>query len=251
MSIEKESTSQSKLENQASVREQVAPPPICALTPFTLQDFPDHTACILWFAGCNMRCLYCHNPDIVLRNRPIVPIGEIFAFLQSRQKFLDGVVFSGGECTMFPGLIDLICHIKRLGFKIKLDTNGINPSVVKELIELELIDFIALDYKAPERHFERVTGRKHGFELFHETLSFLCQSGLACEIRTTVHTALLNERDIRAIIADLESCGYQGNYYIQNFVNTKTLGNLEEQERLLDFKLLPSPRNIKIIARNF
>jgi len=101
------------------------------ITPFTLLDYPDEVACIVWMSGCNLRCVYCHNPDIVL-GRGDKEQAELFVFLKARQGKLTSVVFSGGEATFCPILPDLVRKTKEMGFKTKLDTNGGNPKVIRD-----------------------------------------------------------------------------------------------------------------------
>jgi pyruvate formate lyase activating enzyme len=225
-------------------------PPIYDITPFTLQDFPNLSACILWFIGCNFRCLYCHNPDIVLTNKGKKHVNEIWHFLQSRQKLLEGVVVSGGECTLYPGLKLFLEKVRSLNFKIKLDTNGTNPTMIKSLCEQKLIDYIALDYKAPAGKFLQITKCKNHKAVF-QTLDYLCSSNTPFEVRTTVHTSILNEDDINQIIIDLEARNFLGTYYLQNFTQCKTLFPLPDQKRELDFNLLHQPREFIIKARGF
>ncbi len=192
--------------------------PICDITAFTLQDFPDHTACIMWFAGCNMRCRYCHNPELIYGKKQALQWSEITAFLKSRLGLIDGVVLSGGECTLSPYITDFISMISEMGYKVKLDTNGLKPDILHHLLERKLLDFVALDYKAPFAKFSAVTGNaERDFQLFWRSLELLCEYAINSEIRTTVHTDLLNEGDIINIIQDLRKLGYKGNYYIQNF----------------------------------
>jgi len=120
------------------------------ITKFTTLDYKDHLACIIWFVKCNMRCSYCYNSRIV-EGEGILSNQEVFKFLKNRVGKLDGVVLSGGECTLNPDLLEICKEIKELGFKVKIDTNGLNPKLLSELISFGLIDFIALDYKAPSR----------------------------------------------------------------------------------------------------
>lgn len=225
---------------------------ICDITPFTLQDFPDHTACILWFGGCNMRCVYCHNPDLALGKKNKLPWNDIYKFLQQRKNLLDGVVLSGGECTNCPKLLEFIKILKDLGYKVKIDTNGLKPEILYKLAETSNVDFIALDYKAPKEKFVAVTG-KNKFEIFRRSLQFLCKSSIDFEVRTTVHTDLLNEKDIFSIIEDLDEQGFKGNYYIQNFQPTeKIMGDLpDKQKNKLDISLIKKPKNFKLLFRNF
>ena len=210
--------------------------PIYDITPFTMQDFPDKIACIIWLAGCNMRCDYCHNPAMI-RNKGQYDIGSVFAFLKKRQDILDAVVLSGGEATLFPDIIKCAKKIKSMGYAIKLDTNGTRPDIIKTLIEKGYIDYIALDYKAPEYKYTDISHHKH-FDHFHDTLKFLCQQDrVPFEIRTTVHTDLLNEQDIIHIIDDLDKQGYKAPYYVQNYHMTddrQSLAKLPKQQRILD-----------------
>ena len=113
--------------------------PIYSITPFTLLDYAHKSACILWFAGCNMRCLYCYNPEIVL-GKGSISFEKALGFLRSRKILLDGVVFSGGECLLHKNIIELIAEVKKMGFLVKIDTNGSQPKVLKSLIEKQLID---------------------------------------------------------------------------------------------------------------
>lgn len=199
--------------------------PIYSITPFTLLDYPDKTACILWFAGCNMRCLYCYNPDIVL-GKGKLSFKDALKFISSRKNLLDGVVLSGGECTLHKDLISLLQEIKKNGMLIKVDTNGTKPDVLQGLIQQNLIDYIALDFKSPSHKFAGIT-KADSFADFNNTLKLLVQSQFAFEVRTTVHTDLLNIQDIQHMSDYLESIGYTGNYYLQNYVNdSKTLGDM-------------------------
>ena len=101
-------------------------PTVYSLTPFTQLDYPDEMACIVWLAGCNMRCPYCYNPEIIFGNNN-KPWSEIKSFLEKRQGLLDAVVFSGGECTLHPDLELFCADAKALGYKVKIDSNGSSP----------------------------------------------------------------------------------------------------------------------------
>jgi pyruvate formate lyase activating enzyme len=224
-----------------------------ALTPFTLQDYPGCCACIVWVSGCNMRCSYCHNPQIVL-GTPQLPLDEVQRFLEQRSGLLDAVVFSGGEATSWPELPGLMRYAKQLGYAIKLDTNGLRPDVLTRLLDDQLLDAVALDYKAPFNKFRHIT-RTTAWQRFRTSLALLCrQPQLLAEIRTTVHTSLLNEDDINTIIADLMSLDYTGNYALQNYDNnrhTPTLAPLPPQTRLLDLTRINRPAGLNLIFRNF
>jgi pyruvate formate lyase activating enzyme len=201
---------------------------------FSSLDFPGRLCAILWFSGCNMRCPYCYNKDVVYGEKRIEE-EEILEFLKKRVGLLDGVSFTGGEATLYKNLISFSRKIKELGFEIKLDTNGLNFEVIKQMIDEKLVDYIALDFKAPPEKFEKVTKNKR-FDKYEKTLDFLIGSDVDFEVRTTVHTDLLDEGDINEIIKILYNKGYKGTYYLQNYFETdkETLGNIGPQKRKLD-----------------
>jgi len=213
--------------------------PIYDITPFTALDYPDHLAAIFWFAKCNMRCVYCYNKDIVFGEGKSTE-EEAIAFLQSRIGLLEAVVLSGGEATLYDGLVAFCKKIKQLKFKIKLDTNGLNPQMIQELVEKGLVDYIALDYKAPKEKYYEMTKDKH-FDRFSTTLNFLIQKQFDFEVRTTVHSDLLRVEEISRIIKDLIRRGYTGTYYLQPFVFTEnTIGRVKEEKNPFDRSQLSS-----------
>ena len=222
---------------------------IYALQKFSTLDFPDKLSAIIWFSGCNMRCLYCYNKDVVF-GKARYQEGEILNFLKSRVGLLDGVVITGGCATLYGNLVEFISKIKALGFAVKLDTNGLNFKVLKELIDKKLLDYVALDFKAPKSKFYEVTKSKD-FESFEKSLSLLINSNIEFEVRTTVHTDLLNEDDINQIIDILKAKKYQGIYYIQNFFNSpkETIGKLKAQKRVLNLDKID--KKIRVEFRNF
>ena len=221
--------------------------PIYSLTPFTLLDYPHKSACILWFAGCNMRCLYCYNPEIVL-GKGSFSFEEILSFLQARKNLLDAVVFSGGECLLHKNILPLISEVKKMGFLIKIDTNGSSPNVMQQLLDQNLIDYIALDYKAPKSKFQNIT-QSNLYDSFEKTLIIILKANISFEVRTTYHSDLLTEEDLKEMILYLESKNYVGNYYIQYFKNNvETLSKLEYSNNRIDCEKLATP-TIKIILR--
>lgn len=192
--------------------------PIYNITPFTLLDYPHKTACILWFAGCNMRCQYCYNPEIVF-GKGNFDFQEILLFLNKRKKLLQGVVLSGGECTIHKDIINIITEIKKLGFQIKLDTNGTQPRIIKKAIELKLIDYIALDFKGLNQ-YTSITKNKD-FHSFEKTLKYLIKINFQFEVRTTFHSDLISINELNNMANYLNNIGYKNTYYIQNFINQK------------------------------
>lgn len=216
------------------------------LTSFTHLDYPNHLSCIVWFSGCNMRCDYCYNKDIVFAKDGKYSYNDILDFLKTRVNLLEAVVLSGGEASSYE-LVPFCLKIKELGFKIKLDTNGTNFLHVKELIDLNLLDYVALDYKAPEAKFTQIT-HSNKFDEFSKTLDLLINSNVEFEARTTVHGDLLNSDDINKIIIDLKNRGYKNSYYIQEFLETEiNIGDLKRAKNKLDRSLLRN--DIEVIFR--
>ena len=206
--------------NELILQKESAAKPIYSLTPFTLLDYPHKSACILWFAGCNMRCLYCYNPEIVF-GKGTISFEKALQFLQSRKNLLDAVVFSGGECLLHKKSISFVTEVKKMNFLIKIDTNGSQPKILEELIQKKLINYVALDFKALPANFEKIT-QSELFIPFEKSLLLLIQSGIYFEVRTTVHSDLLKKKDIQGMISYLEDAGYTGDYFIQHFVNGAT-----------------------------
>ena len=203
------------------------------ITKFTHLDYPNHLACIIWFSGCNMRCDFCYNKDIVFAKDGQYSYEDVLEFLKTRVNLLDAVVLSGGEATSHD-LVEFCKQIKELGFLIKLDTNGTNYNSVKELLKLNLLDYMALDYKAPQEKFIQVT-HSNRYDEFSSTLNLLIQTDIEFEVRTTLHPDLLSVDDINAIINDLIFRGYDNKYYIQNFLLTEdNIGNLTRAEKSFD-----------------
>ncbi|MFC1571466.1 anaerobic ribonucleoside-triphosphate reductase activating protein [Candidatus Margulisiibacteriota bacterium] len=159
----------------------------------TLIDFPDEVACTLFLGGCNFRCFYCFNPDLVFNKDAGIKISEAEAleFLTERRSFLDGVCLTGGEPLMAgPELIAFLGKVKALGYKIKIDTNGAYPEVLQEMIDKKLIDYIAMDIKAPLGKYSEVAGVAVDLDKIKSSVELIKQSGLKHEFRTTVFSGL-------------------------------------------------------------
>jgi pyruvate formate lyase activating enzyme len=220
------------------------PFPIYDVTPFSLLDYPEYPSAIIWFAGCNMQCQYCYNPDIVF-SKGKQSIKETLDFLKRRQGLLEGVVLSGGEATEYHGLQKFCESVKALGYKIKLDTNGINTTMIKSLLEAKLIDFIALDYKAPRSKFYEIS-KNRNFNNFEDTLNYLFTCKANFEVRTTLHSDLLDEEDINSIIDDLANRGYANTYYIQKFqTGIATINNLQTPTKNFDKNMLSKALHVE------
>ena len=203
------------------------------LTRFTHLDYPEHLACIIWFTGCNMRCDYCYNSEIVFAKSGDYTMNDMLEFLKTRVGLLEGVVLSGGEATKYD-LVHFCQEIKKLDFSIKLDTNGTNPHAIKELLNLELLDYIALDYKAPRDKFTKIT-HSNDYDKFLDSLEIILKSKIEYEVRTTLHNDLLDVDDINSIIYDLKNRGYCKKYYLQKFLDTQTtIANLKKPSKVFD-----------------
>lgn len=220
------------------------------ITPLTFLDYPKKAACILWFTGCNLRCPYCYNPELVFGKGGG---RDEMAFLEERAGFLDAVVLSGGEATLNPDIEELCRNIKQLGYLIKVDTNGSNPQVIRHLLEQQLIDYVALDNKMPSTRSWRLPGGGFLFDHYQETLHVLQLHQLPHEVRTTVHPGLLDEADILQMIRETKNLGYNDTYYLQLFFSEgkATIGKLQPPTRRYDRRLLDDMSPLKIGYRNF
>ena len=217
------------------------------ITKFTTTDYAGHLSCIIWFIGCNLRCLYCYNDDIVYSKNGKYDLKEVLLFLKSRVGLLDSVVLSGGEASIH-NLIPLCKTIKRLGFKIKLDTNGSNLRQIRELINLKLIDYIAIDFKATKDKFKKIVGIGI-YDNFIKTIKFLIKIDFNFELRTTVNTNLIDEEDVNNIIITISKLGYKNIYYLQNFLETSSnIGNISDGKKIN--KQLIDSKDLVIQYRN-
>lgn len=197
-----------------------------------------------------MACSYCHNPELVKGELAKLPAHQVVEFLESRKGLLEGVVLSGGECMMSAQLPEFAGYLKSLGYKIKIDTNGTNPDMLAQMLGAGLIDYVALDFKAPRELFEGIT-QFEGYDLLERSLTLLMAAGIGLEVRTTVHADLLEEADINTILQRLGALGYRGNYYAQNFRSGATLGNVGEPIANLDLSAIQTPPGIALHMRGF
>ncbi len=160
------------------------------LQKLTLLDFPGKVACTLFTKGCNMRCPFCHNASLVVRANEQQPYenGELLEFLKKRFGLLDGVAITGGEPTLWPGLYDFIAELKKIGYEVKLDTNGTRPEVIKSLVADNLVDYIAMDIKNCREKYGKTVGFDESYDLSHidESIEFLMSGNVDFEFRTTV-----------------------------------------------------------------
>ena len=174
---------------------------IGGLQKFSFIDYPGKTAAIIFTQGCNFKCSYCHNPQLVYPSlfQVSIPEEEIFAFLESRKTQLDGVVITGGEPTLQSDLTEFITKVKDMGFLIKLDTNGSNPKVLEQIIKQKLINFIAMDIKAPFDKYNSVCCVPVNIENIKLSINLIKKSGINFLFRTTYDKTKLFDKDIQTM----------------------------------------------------
>ncbi|MEI6102298.1 MAG: anaerobic ribonucleoside-triphosphate reductase activating protein [Eubacteriales bacterium] len=158
----------------------------CGLTKTSTLDYPGKIAAVLFAPLCNYDCFYCHNRALLEKEAPLMDPKEITDFLDKRQGLVDAVVLTGGEATLQSGLVDFAKMLKDKGYLVKLDTNGSNPDVVQKLIDGKLLDYVALDYKAPWDRYTEICGKGADSEAVKKTIDFLVDAGFDFELRTTV-----------------------------------------------------------------
>jgi len=196
---------------------------ICALQKTTLIDYPGHVAATVFTAGCNFRCPWCYSKELVLPEliaaQPVIPPEEILEFLKGKQGLLEGVVLCGGEPTLHSDLPEFIKKIKDLGFLVKLDSNGSNPKMLKDLIDQKLVDYVAMDIKLPKERYSLVFGGKLSVEDIEESIRILKNSDIDFEFRTTVAPEVHTPGDLGEMAHWIgqEVPGRPPKYFLQNF----------------------------------
>lgn len=189
---------------------------ISGLQKTTLLDYPGHVAATVFLGGCNFRCPFCHNGDL-LDGGGDEPFSEedVLAFLKKRAGLLEGVCITGGEPTLHEGLEEFIIRVRRLGLKVKLDTNGYRPGVLKRLCQSSLLSYVAMDVKAGRGNYGTAAGLP-GIDIkrIEESVSFLLSGTVPYEFRTTVVKELHSDRDFEDIARWIKGCRA---YYLQSY----------------------------------
>ncbi len=190
---------------------------IGGLQKLSLIDFPGLVSAVVFVQGCNFRCVYCHNRELVYPHlfREPIPDDVILSFLDSRKEVLDGVVVTGGEPLLQPDIESFLREVRRMGYRIKLDTNGSRPERLEALIGSGLVDYVAMDYKAPLRRYPDVTAAATDAAPVAVSAQMIADSGIHYEMRTTVFSGL-KEIDLLETAAELVSVGVES-YYLQVF----------------------------------
>jgi len=167
----------------------------------SLLDFPGRIASLVFFGGCNLTCPYCHNPGLVLDpgQYPDYPVEAVLEQLQSRRRFIDGVVVSGGEPTLDPGLLPFLREVKSFGLAVKLDTNGLRPEVLEQAVAEGLVDCVALDLKTAPARYGELHGGPVTIDGLQRSVRQLLAGAVDYELRTTCVPGLIEEADIHAI----------------------------------------------------
>lgn len=202
----------------------------------TLIDYPGRIATTVFTVGCSFRCPFCHNPELIRNSQLAVSSKmkkEFFDFLKKRKGKLEGVCITGGEPTIQPDLINFIKKIKKLGFLVKLDTNGTRPDVLRRVIVGHLVDFIAMDIKNQPKNYNKTTGIKGDIERIKLSVDLIKNSKIPYEFRTTVVPGLHSERDFDEIAKWLKGAD---SYYLQEY----------REERILDPRLKKKTKGKKI-----
>ena len=222
----------------------------------SLIDYPDNISAVLFTQGCNCRCIYCHNPELVTcepEGKEYMDLDYFWNFLEERGHLLDGVVITGGEPTLQPGIIDFIDKIKTINLKVKLDTNGSNFAVVKQLVRNNFVDYWAVDVKASFGKYEEIVQKGEVVEDVKKSINLIKQSENNHEFRTTVVPGYHDHQElgkIAKIITGAEK------YCIQNFRPDITLKEkLQEkrqfpEEKLGEFKGIADKYIGKVVIRN-
>jgi len=197
---------------------------ICGLQKTTLLDFPGHVAATIFTGGCNFRCPFCHNSDLLGNDAPpVYTVDEVLSFLSRRTGILEGVAITGGEPTLQPDLKDFILEVRKLGYQIKLDTNGYRPKVLEDLCENGLLDYVAMDIKTCRERYSELAGiASPDMEKIDESVNFLLNGSVPYEFRTTVVKELHSAGDFEKIGPWISGAS---RYFLQNFVDSGNVLN--------------------------
>lgn len=212
---------------------------IGGLQKLTLIDFPGKPAATVFLIGCNFRCPFCQNPELVdpekSKKQPVISQREFFKFLDSRKDFLEGVCITGGEPTIHKELFNFIKKIKQKGFLVKLDTNGDNPEMLEELLDNKLLDFVAMDIKSSPFNYNKTTGKKIDLAKIKKSIELIKNKGIDYEFRITVVPNLVKKKDIEEIAKWLKGIK---KFALQQFQNQKVLDKSFEKIKPYSDKII-------------
>ena len=197
------------------------------LQKMTLLDFPGHVACTVFLGGCDFRCPFCHNFELIDGTaEPIMDDTQLFSFLESRKGLIDGVAITGGEPCLHKDLLELIKKIREIGYPVKLDTNGYHPEMLKSIIDEGLVEYVAMDIKNSEEKYG-ITCGIDGIDMdrIKESIYILINSGIEYEFRTTVIKEFHEKEDFVKICEMIKGAK---RYFLQRFTDRDSVpyGNL-------------------------
>ena len=191
---------------------------IHGLQKLTLLDFPGRVACTVFLGGCDFRCPFCHNFELVDGSAPaIMDENELFAFLEKRRGLLDGVAITGGEPTLRADLPDLMRRVREMGYAVKLDTNGAHPGRLEEILKAGLADYVAMDIKNSKEKYALTAGADVDIDKISESVRILMASDVEYEFRTTVVRELHSPEDIKSIGEWITGAD---KYFLQSFTDS-------------------------------
>jgi pyruvate formate lyase activating enzyme len=191
--------------------------PVAGIQSITAIDFPGRLACVLFTRGCPWKCRYCHNDSLRFQGE-CMPWEEIETFLRERSGFLEGVVISGGEPTLHPELCGLLSWIRELGFSASIHTNGFFPDMLRCILKKNLVDYVAMDIKAPPAAYHRITQTENACVEVSRSIKIILESGVNYEFRTTWHPSVLSENELMETMRSAAKSGIK-KYYLQQFHN--------------------------------
>ena len=188
---------------------------IIGLQKMTLLDYPGHVACVVFLQGCNFKCPFCYNSSLIENGAEnFLPLNDLLTFLDKRKNVLDGVAITGGEPLVNPDIKDLIKAIKEKGLKVKLDTNGSNPYLLKELLDEKLLDYVAMDIKNTYEKYPLTTNCKVNIDDIKKSVSILLNSSIDYEFRTTIVKEFHSIEDFKIIGENIKGAK---NYFLQSY----------------------------------
>jgi len=186
----------------------------------SLLDYPGILSAIIWTAGCNFRCPFCYNKQLVLGKTEIISEETILSFLEKRRDVLEGLSISGGEPLLQDDIVDFTEKVKKLNYLIKIDTNGAFPEKLKELIDKKLVDYVSMDVKAPKEKYDQLVGVKTDISKIEQSIDLIKNEAPDYEFKTTVVPDMLNKKDIVEIAKWLEG---SKQFYLQQFKSDSPL----------------------------
>lgn len=214
---------------------------ISGIQKTTFIDYPGKIAATIFLAGCNFRCPFCHNRNLVLNERWLQKISpeEVLGYLKKRRKYLEGICITGGEPLIYNDIVSFIATIKKLNLAVKLDTNGTNPRLLKDLYDQKLIDYVAFDIKASLEKYNEVSGVNVNALKIKDAIRTVMGQTVAYEFRSTILPRFHPQAEIEKMAQLIKGARL---YYLQNFVPRNTLDQAFMNERSY------TPEEMKVLS---